>query len=320
MNNFKKVAEEIVSNRFNTDKSDLKFILSKGDICEIISGAKYIREYFFGKKIHLCSILNTKSGACPEDCKYCAQSIHYNVDIIKYPFLDSSEIKRFVDKNEDTKIHRLSFVTSGKKLSKKEIDKLCDAILTTSSKKRFCASLGILDEDDLIKLKKAGVSRYHHNLETSRSFYPNICTTHSYDERVKTVKMAKKLGFSVCCGGIFGMGESDMDILELAQTLEELDVDVIPVNFLNPIKGTPFENYNFLTPEKCLRIISFLRFYFPSKDILVCGGRIENLKNYHSKIFDAGANGIMTGDYLTRKGRTYNEDTQMIQELGLEVC
>lgn len=320
MLNFNKIAEQIVSNNLNAEKSMLEFILTEGNFDEIMSGAKLIREHFFGKKIHLCSILNTKSGACSEDCKYCAQSAHYNANITKYPFLGGSEITEFVNKNENTKIHRLSFVSSGRKLSKMEVDKLCDIISNIPTSKKFCASLGILDEEDLNKLKKAGISRYHHNLETSRSFYGSICTTHSYDERIKTIQMAKNAGFSVCCGGIFGMGESDCDISEMAQTLEELDVDVIPVNFLNPIKGTPFENYNFLSPERCLRVIAFLRFYFPGKDILICGGRIENLKGHHRKIFDAGANGIMTGDYLTRKGRTCDEDIKMIKMLGLEVC
>lgn len=320
MQKFKNIAQHIVNHSFDFHKKELFSILYEGDINEIVEGSKTIRGHFFGKKVHLCSILNTKSGACSEDCKYCAQSAHYNANIDSYPFLKNDMISAFIDKNQETQIHRLSFVSSGRKLSNSEIDKLCDVLTNISNNKKFCASLGILGKNELTKLKQAGVSRYHHNLETSRSFYGNICTTHSYEERINTVKLAKDMGFSVCCGGIFGMGESDNDIWEMAQTLEELDVDVIPINFLNPIRGTPFEDYNFLTPEKCLRIIAFFRFYFPEKDILVCGGRIENLKDYHEKVFDAGASGIMTGDYLTRKGRTYQEDLDMIMRLGLTVC
>ena len=320
MQKFKKISQDIINNCFKSSKNELISILYEGSIDEIIEGAKTIREHFFGKKVHLCSILNTKSGACSEDCKYCAQSAHYNANIESYPFLDREKILNFIEKNRETKIHRLSFVSSGKKLSQKEVDRLCNILTNVSVDKKFCSSLGILGEEELKKLKKAGVSRYHHNLETSKSFYGKICTTHSYEDRINTVKMAKKMGFSVCCGGIFGMGESDDDILEMAQTLEELEVDVIPINFLNPIKGTPFEDYDFLTPERCLRIIAFFRFYFPQKDILICGGRMENLKEQHEKVFDAGASGIMTGDYLTRKGRTYQEDMDMITRLGFTVC
>lgn len=318
MTQFELLADKILKNKTPKDE-ELLSILETDDLEDLLKVSVKIRKHFFGNTVHLCSILNTKSGMCGEDCKFCAQSKHYNVDIVKHPFVKEEKINDFIDKNENTNLHRLCFVTSGKKLVRKEVNKLSELIRDSFTSKKFCASVGVLSEEELKILKEAGVSRYHHNLETSRSFYDKICTTHSYNERVKTVKKAKEIGFSVCCGGIFGMGESDKDILELASTLKELDVDSIPINFLNSIKGTPFEKYNFLTPEKCLKIIVFFRFYFPDKEVLVCAGRIENIKHLHERVFDAGASGIMTGDYLTRKGRTYRQDLQMIEKIGYSV-
>jgi biotin synthase len=318
MNRFEKLSEKVLNGEKLTD-SELLSILNAEDYDTVLKGAARIRRQFFKDTVHLCSILNTKSGACSQDCKFCAQSIHHNSDIIKYPFVEDAKIHEFIDGNKDNEIHRLSFVSSGKKLLKQEVKKLAKAIQGKDTDKNFCASLGILSEDELKILKESGVSRYHHNLETSRSFYSKICTSHTYDERVKTVKTAKEMGFSVCCGGIFGIGESDGDILELAEILKELDVDAIPINFLNPIKGTPLQDYKQLTPEKCLKIIAFFRFYFPDKEVIICGGRVENLSYLHEKVFDAGASGIMTGDYLTVKGRRYDEDVEMIKKNGYKV-
>ena len=178
-----------------------------------------------------------------------------------------------------------------------------------------CASLGIIGTDDLKMLKEAGVTRYHHNLETSSSFFNQICTTHTYDDRVKTITRSKEAGLSVCSGGIFGMGETDEQILEMALALKELDVDAIPLNFLVSVKGTPKENYNDLTPLRCLKIISLFRYVMPDKDIIVCGGREDNLKELHPMIFHAGASGIMTADYLTTHGRSLEKDLEMLEHL-----
>jgi len=318
MNQFEILADHIINNR-RPDEKEFLAILKTEDLEDLLKASFEIRKHFFDNTVHLCSILNTKSGMCSEDCKFCAQSKHYNADIEKYPFVHETKIKDFIKNNENNDLHRLSFVTSGKKLVNREIKKLAALVSNSFTSKNLCGSLGILNEDELQILKDAGISRYHHNLETSRNLYDKICTTHNYDERVKTVKRAKKMGFSVCCGGIFGMGESDEDILDLANELRMLDVDSIPINFLTPVKGTPFENYNLLSPEKCLKIIAFFRFYFPDKDILVCAGRIENMRHLHENVFDAGASGIMTGDYLTQKGRAYIEDIKMIKTRGYRV-
>jgi len=318
MNRYEIMAEKVLNGE-DLSESELLSILNEKDYEAVLKGSSRIRREFFKDTVHLCSILNVKSGACSEDCKFCAQSVHYNSNIVKYPFVKGEQINNFIEKNKENEIHRLSFVSSGKKLLNEEVKKLAKSIKSKNTNKKFCASLGILSEVELKILKEAGISRYHHNLETSQSFYKKICLTHEYDERVKTVKKAKDMGFSVCCGGIFGMGESDLDILELAKTLKEIDVDAVPINFLNPIQGTPFQDYNLITPEKCLKIIAFFRFYLPDKEVIICGGRIENINDLHERVFDAGASGIMTGDYLTVKGRWYEEDLIMINENGYRI-
>ncbi len=292
--------------------------LSDNEAYYLFPGADLLRKNFFGDEIHLCTIVNAKSGRCSEDCAFCAQSAHYKTDIPVYPLMDQKEL---IDRGQwasDTPINRYSLVTSGKALNKKDVDKVCSVFSKLKDKNiKLCASLGTLKKDDLKKLKQSGVDRYHHNLETSKSFFPNICTTHSYEERIETVKTAKSLGFSVCCGGILGLGEETHHILELAFTLKELSVDSIPLNFLTPIKGTPLENLEPLSPLKILKIISFFRYFFPEKEIIICGGR-KNLKRAMPFIFMAGASGIMTGDYLTTKGFSLEEDLELLNHLGLK--
>ena len=181
---------------------------------------------------------------------------------------------------------------------------------------RTCASLGILDKEDLKILKEAGMTRYHHNLETARSHFGNICTTHSYESRVDTIRAAREVGLSICSGGIFGIGETDEQVLELALTLKDLDVDAVPINFLIPIPGTPLASIEGITPLRCLKIIALFRYVLPQKDIYVCGGREANLKSLHPFIFYAGASGIMTGNYLTTKGRRLEDDLDLLKQLS----
>lgn len=181
----------------------------------------------------------------------------------------------------------------------------------------LCASLGILDDDALKKLAAAGVSRYHHNLETARTHFSSICTTHTFDQRIETLAKAKKAGMSVCSGGIFGMGETDKQILELAMELKTLNVDAVPLNFLSPIPGTPLETADLLTPLRCLKIIALFRYVLPDKQILICGGREANLGILQPMIFFAGASGIMTGNYLTTQGPSLENDLDMLDQLGL---
>nr|WP_320016737.1 biotin synthase BioB [uncultured Desulfobacter sp.] len=286
------------------------------DVFALMAGADLIRDTFFNRQIHLCSICNGKSGKCSENCKFCSQSKFHTSDIEIYPLMPKGELQKGAYELMDTNVHRYSIVTTGKGLAENEVRQVADALGDLPSKKlSYCVSLGILDDADMDYLKACGVSRYHHNLETCRSHFDAVCTSHTYDDRVNTIKKAKSAGLSVCSGGIFGVGESMAQVLELAFELRELKVDAVPINFLTPIPGTSFEGKNNLTPLKCLKIISVMRYVLPDTDIIICGGRIANLKMLHPLVFQAGANGIMTGNYLTTKGNQLQEDLEMINHL-----
>ncbi|MBN1621220.1 MAG: biotin synthase BioB [Endomicrobiales bacterium] len=290
------------------------------EVEELLGWADKIREHFKGKKIKLCSIINAKSGLCSQDCKFCAQSSHYKTKIDTYPLVNKEEIKKGLNQAVNNSAGCYGIVTSGHSLSEKEIDVLCLALSECNgSKINLSASLGSLNRDLLRKLQEAGLRKYHHNLETSESFFPDVCTTQSYSQRVETVKLAKELGLKVCCGGIFGLGETKEQRLELAFTLRELDVDSVPLNFLNPIPGTPLENSKNITPMEILQTIAVFRFVLPDKDINICGGREVNLGDLQSRIFRAGANGMMVGGYLTTSGRSVEQDLKMINDLEFEI-
>jgi len=217
-------------------------------------------------------------------------------------------------------IDRFSFVTSGISLTKEEVKLLGEAIEELkgiNSEFKICASLGQLKREDLKYLKSCGLDRYHHNLETSREFYPEISELQNWEDRVRTVINAKEVGLSTCCGGIFGIGETNDDIVSLIETLREIEVDSIPVNFLHPIKGTPLENANYLTPLKCLKILTAVRFGFPKAEIRVCGGREYNLRELQPLSL-LPANALMVGNYLTTKGRKLEDDARMIKDMGME--
>jgi biotin synthase len=232
--------------------------------------------------------------------------------------LSKHELQQGIQEVIGRPVNRYSIVTSGKSLAKKEVQIVAEAISEFNpSPLGFCVWLGTLKEAEFAILFNAGVTRYHHNLETARSHYSTLCSTHSYEERVETIRLAKNAGMSVCSGGIFGVGESEEQILELALALKQLDVDSIPINFLTPIKGTPLESYHFLTPLRCLKIIALFRYVLPDKEIIVCGGRIQSLKGLHPLIFYAGASGIMTGNYLTTAGQTLESDSNLLESLAL---
>jgi len=285
---------------------------------DLLAGASLIREHFFGRGIHLCTICNAKSGRCSEDCAFCSQSAFARTDAPVYPLLSKVGLQEGARAAQYQPINRFAWVTSGKRLPRREVEALAEALAELNgSRNGHCASLGTLGVDDLAILKSAGLSRYHHNLEASRSFFGRICTTHSYDERVATIRAAKSLGLSVCAGGIFGLGETDRQILELAIEIKDLDVSAVPINFLTPIQGTRLASQKALTPLRCLKIISLFRYILPDKDLLICGGREHNLKELHPLVFQAGASGIMTGNYLTTTGRTLEKDLELLQSLGL---
>jgi biotin synthase len=292
------------------------------DFYDLLASSNRIRNTFKGNSVRRCSIVNAKSGSCSEDCTFCAQSVKYETGVDTFPMVSKETILGAAKDALKNGAGEFSIVSSGTGLRKKaELKTIVESVqeITNETSLESCASLGILKEDTFLSLKEAGLQSYHHNLETSRSFFPEICTTHDYEDDLSTVRRAKKHGFYVCSGGIFGMGESRTQRVELAMTLRELNVDSIPINFLNARPGTPLEKSNFLTPIECLKIIATFRFLLPTKEIIICGGREVNLKDLQPLIFAAGANGMMVGNYLTTSGRAPEEDRQMITDLGLEV-
>ncbi len=294
--------------------------ISDEDTDLLFPGADLLREARFGRAIHLCVICNGKSGRCSEDCSFCAQSGHARADTgaPEYPLLSVEALAAAGRRLEDTPVHRYSVVTSGKRLSVSETGRVAEALSRLdSSRIQTCASLGTLEAEALEQLRAAGVSRYHHNLETAASHFPAVCTTHTYDDRLRTLEAARQAGFSLCCGGVFGLGESPAQVVELGLVLREREVEAVPVNFLVPIPGTAAAGFSPLTPLQCLKIIAVFRYLLPDREIIVCGGRTQNLRELHPLVFSAGASGIMTGDYLTTTGRTLADDLALICRLGL---
>lgn len=296
-------------------------LLSKvKDIEELFRAANRIRNKFNGRKVDLCSIMNAKSGKCSEDCKYCAQSAHYHTNVEEYSLVDEKEALKLAIENEKEGVNRFSLVTSGRGLQGEDFKKALNIYkcLRKNVKIKLCASLGIIGYEELVDLKKTGISMYHHNLESSREYYEKICTTHTYDERIETINNAKKAGLKICSGGIIGMGESMEDRIKLALELQNLEIHSIPVNLLNPIKGTPLENTPPLAHEEILKTIAIFRFINPKAYIRLAGGR-NLLEGFGENCFKVGANAAITGNYLTTSGNKIAEDINMIENLGLEV-
>lgn len=288
-------------------------------VLDLVSCANKIRQWFKPQQVFKCSIINAKSGRCSEDCAFCSQSAHHHCEVETYALRSAEQLVDSGLKLAEAGATHYGIVTSGTALNADEIDTVCRAAeeLKALSGLHLCASLGMLSKQSAHKLKAAGITRYHHNLETARSYFDEICTTHHYVDMVETILAAKEAGIEVCSGGIFGMGESWTQRVELAFILKELDVDSIPINFLNPIAGTRLEGQPIMQPLDALACIALFRFIHPRKDITICGGREITLKEFQSWVFFAGANGLMVGNYLTTKGRSIEIDMEMIAQLGL---
>jgi len=316
------LAEELTAGRPLTHDQGLQILAAKGaELTSILAGAHFLKEKAFGSTIFLCSIINAKSGRCAENCAFCAQSAHFATDSPVYPLKSREEIVNAALEAASAGSSCFGIVTSGTSPSPgAEFATLLEAIREVRSRTTIepSASLGILDPEKAEALAGAGCATYHHNLETARSFFPNICTTHDYEDDVQTVKLAKQFGMKVCCGGIFGLGESREQRVELAMTLRDLNVDSVPLNFLNPVPGTPLAGKQELSPLDCLRIIALFRYVLPDKRISVCGGREANLRELQSWMFMAGASGTMIGHYLTTSGRDRRTDLQLFQDLEVE--
>lgn len=265
-----------------------------------------------------CGIVNAKSGRCAENCSFCAQSRHYRTKTPIYPLMTAEALLDKARQVASNKVDYLGLVISGTKPSQADFDQICEAAVRIISRTglKLCASLGIITYGQALALKQSGFSSYHHNLESARSFYPQVCGTHSFEARVETIQNARKAGLRTCSGGIFGLGESWEQRLEMAGFLRELAVDSIPVNFLIPMAGTPLEKSPLLSPAEALLIIALFRLMNPGRDIVICGGRGKVLNEWDRLIFSAGANGLMIGDYLTTKGHPFDRDLQILSELG----
>lgn len=314
------LAEEIIGGRRICREDDLDMFLTC-DLKELCEGADRIRSHFVGEKVDLCSIINGRSGRCPEDCKYCAQSAHHHTDCEIYDFLPEEKIVDACKMNESEGVDRFSIVTAGRALTGEEFKKAIHAYETMHKECKIdlCASMGFLTAEQLHRLHEAGVTSYHHNIETSRRHFPNICTTHTYDQKVETLKLVKAEGMCACSGGIIGMGETWEDRLDMAVSLAELGIDSIPLNALMPIPGTPLEHLPQLTEDEILRTIAFFRYINPAANIRLAAGRAL-LTNDGESAFQAGASASITGNMLTTAAcATIRSDKKMLRELGRDV-
>lgn len=286
----------------------------------LLDGAYKIRRHYYGNKVKLNMIINTKSGICPEDCGYCSQSIRSSAPIEKYRMMEKEQIVSAAEKAYSLGAGTYCIVASGRGPSKKELETVVGAVKEIKEKypMRICACLGLLKSDQAHQLREAGVDRYNHNINTSKSHHEVITTTHTYDDRTETVRHVKDSGMSPCSGVIIGMGETKEDVVTMAKSLRALDADSIPVNFLHAVPGTPLENAVPLTPSYCLKVLSLFRFINPSKEIRISGGREVNLRSLQPLGLYA-ANSIFLGNYLTTEGQAVTADHKMIEEMGFVV-
>lgn len=294
------------------------------DIFDLLSWANRIRAHFKGNKIHLCSIVNIKAGGCSENCRFCAQSALYQTDSPRYGLIEVEPLRAAAEEAQANGVTALGLVAAWRGLEEGPVlDQICQHFqdLKRSGKARPDASLGMIKTQKVAdRLKESGCECYNHNLESSRRFFPQVCTTHTYEERVQTIRHLKKAGIKICSGGILGMGETREDRCELAFSLKELGAHVVPINILNPIPGTPFEKREPLTPMEILKSIACFRFILPRQEIKVAGGRTVNLRDLQSLVFMAGASALMVGNYLTTLNQPVEKDLQMLKDLGLDPC
>ena len=293
---------------------------SRTELFDLLYWANRIRERFFGNKIKLCSIIPGRLGGCEQDCKFCAQSARYKTHLGKARIVSDGEILEAAAQAKRNGVANFGIVYSGRTIPEGQFVRLEDLIKKIKSEfgLSVCASVGMITQEQAQRLARAGLSRYNHNLETSQRHFPNIVTTHTYADRVKTIKAAKQAGLGICAGGIFGIGENDDDRVDMALELRGLGADTVPMNFLHPIKGTPLGEAETLQPTEILRIIALYRFILPQTNLKIAGGRVLNLRDLQSWMFYAGATSILSGNYLTTTGRAVAEDMQMLRDLGLE--
>lgn len=274
---------------------------------------------FVKDEIEFCSIVNARNGKCSQNCKYCAQSSHYRTDIESYPLMDADKVIEAANEAKQYGADRFAIVTSGKNPAEEDFDKVVGLIneLNKVEGIKSCASIGILDEEMAEKLAKSGLKRFHHNINTCRSYYPEVCTTHTFDERINTCKLVKKYGMELCCGVILGMGETVEQRIEMAMELAEIHPDSIPINILMPIPQTPFENYHDkIDEENILRTLAVFKIANPDSVLRFCGGRMRLSDENQEKALKTCVEGILIGNYLTTTGKSPSEDIKTVEKLG----
>ena len=288
------------------------------DLDELLKiSSKYVKN-----TIEFCSLINARNGKCSQNCKYCAQSSHYNTEIESFPLVSVETVKKTALESKKNMISRFAIVTSGKTPDESDFDRMLEMIqeLNTIDSIKCCASIGILNEEQAKKLKQAGLVRFHHNINTCKSYYPEVCTTHSFEERINTCKLVKKYGMELCCGVILGMGESVEQRIEMALELAEIEPDSIPINILMPIAHTPFENYiDKIDEENVLRTLAVFKIANPNSVIRFCGGRMRLSLENQEKALKTCVEGIMIGNYLTTIGRKPEEDIETVKKLEKDI-
>lgn len=315
MTEIRELTNEVIRGKKITKEEAL--LLYEQPLEELCSCARKIQRHFCGDLFDICTIINGKSGRCSENCKFCAQSAHNHTGTACYPLLSEEEIVKQAKENWKQGILRYSIVTSGKRLSHEEVDLMCDVIrrIRRETGISVCVSFGLLNKEEFSRLKEAGVSRIHNNLETSERKFPEICTTHTFQDKIHAIREAQEAGLTVCSGGIMGLGETVEDRIDMALALRELGIRSIPVNMLNPIEGTPLEGAELLTEDEMRRIVAVYRFLLPEASIRLAGGR-GLLADKGRECFSSGANAAISGDMLTTAGITVETDMKMIEELG----
>ena len=271
--------------------------------------------------VEFCSIINARNGKCSQNCKYCAQSSHYRTDIESFPLLDVKTVYDAAAEAQKNGIDRIAIVTSGKTPDESDFDRMLEMIKAINGlgKIKSCASIGILNEEQAKRLAEAGLKRFHHNINSARSYYPEVCTTHTFDDRINTCKLVKKYGMELCCGVILGMGESVEQRIEMAEILAEIEPDSIPINILMPIPQTPFENYHDkIDEENILRTLAVFKIANPKSILRFCGGRMRLSEENQKKALKYCVEGILTGDYLTTTGKSFEQYLKMLDELNLK--
>ena len=312
------LTEKVLNGGQITEEEALK--LYDEPLEELCESADRIRRHFCGSRFDLCTIINGKSGRCSENCRFCAQSAHNHTGVTEYPLLPDDEIVAQAKRDHEQGVLRYSIVTSGKRLSDGEVERMCGVIRRIRSEVgiQVCVSFGLLNEEQYRKLKEAGASRVHNNLETSGENFANVCTTHTFEDKVSAIRAAQAAGLAVCSGGIMGLGETPKDRISMAMSLRELGIKSVPVNMLNPIPGTPCEKNPRLTADDMRRIVAVYRFILPEASIRLAGGR-GLLEDKGKGCFVSGANAAISGDMLTTAGITTKTDLEMLEELGYEV-